>query len=362
MTQPGKTSGICSESAGNLECLDLDHPEWDALVRTCREWHPFYLSGFVSTEAAFHQADGQLLVFRAGEGIAVYPVLAFAFRSGAAIAYDLRGQPYAGPISSAADPSCHSGLLNGLRSAMSEMADTRGWVTDFCRLNPFTHTPFTKQHVSHVSNHVYVDFTRGYERIWKEYRPSARRDVKRANEGRVELRPLANEAEHLSFADLYRIRMVELGASPRYCFDHAYLAALNRNLRHHCLTLGAFVDDRLAGASLNLRGNGYMFAYIAAADSAYRRFRLSHGLHDLAIRIGLRDGYKAYVLGGGVHGEDSVYSYKRSLSPAVFSQLRLNNVLDRERYEQLCAQSSVQEETTDFFPPYRQGKAGSHAA
>jgi hypothetical protein len=105
-----------------------------------------------------------------------------------------------------------------------------------------------------------------------------------------------------------------------------------------------------------------MFAYFAAVDSAYRRFGLSHGLHDLAIRIGLRDGYKAYVLGGGVHGEDSVYSYKRSLSPAVFSQLRLNIVLDRQRYEQLCAECSVQEETPDFFPPYRQEKTGSHSA
>jgi lipid II:glycine glycyltransferase (peptidoglycan interpeptide bridge formation enzyme) len=245
---------------------------------------------------------------------------------------------------------------------MSEMADARGWVTDFCRLNPFTHTPFTKQYDNHASNHVYVDFTRGYERIRKEYRPSARRDVKRANESRVELRPLANEAEHLSFADLYRIRMVELGASLRYCFDYAYLAALNRNLGHHCLTVGAFVDGRLAGASLSLRGNGYMFAYVAAVDTAYRRFSPSHGLHDLAIRIGLRDGYKAYVLGGGLSGEDSVYSYKKSLSPAVFSQLRLNIVLDRERYEQLCAQCAVQEETTDFFPPYRQEKADNHAA
>ncbi len=202
---------------------------------------------------------------------------------------------------------------------------------------------------------------RGYERIWKEYRKSARREVRRANDGGVELRPLANEAEHLSFADLYRIRMVELGASPRYRFDHAYFAALNRNLRHHSLPLGAFINGRLAGGSLTLKGNGYMFAYVSAVDLRYRLFRLNHGLSDLAIRLGARDGYKAYVLGGGVHGEDGVYTYRRSLSRAVFSQVRLNIVLDRERYEQLCAQCSVQNGRTGYFPPYRLEQAGTRA-
>jgi len=77
--------------AGNLECLDLEHPEWDALVRMCQEWHPFYLSGFVRAEAAFRKADAKLLVFRTREAIAIYPVLVFSFRNGAATTYALCG-------------------------------------------------------------------------------------------------------------------------------------------------------------------------------------------------------------------------------------------------------------------------------
>ena len=347
---------------GNLECLDPDHPGWDVIVMTCREWHPFYLSGFIRAEATFHKAEAKLLVFRTAEGIAVYPVLAFPFANGAEITYDLRGQLYAGPISSAEDTERHAELIRGLRSVISQVAPTYGWVTDFCRLNPFTSTPLSEQDVSHASNHLYVDLTRGYERIWSEYAPAARKNVKGANRGTVEMRPLRNETEYLAFAALYQRRMNELGASPRYRYATEYFRVLCRDFRDYSLVLGAFIDGQLVGGSFNLKGNMRLFSHVLAVDTTYHHFTLSHGLQDLAIRLGVQQGFKVYVLGGGVRGEDKVFAYKRSLSQEMFPQVRIDIVLDRERYERLCAQDRIQKEKTAFFPPYKQQQGSSHAS
>lgn len=337
-----------------LECLEPENPAWDRLVMQCREWHPFYLSGCIKAGAAFHKGEGKLLVFRNEEGIALYPVIAFPLENGGKRTYDLCGQPYAGPISNAADPSRHAGLLVGLRNAIQEMAPAYGWVTDFCRLNPFVATPFPKEAANQVANQVYVDLTRGYDRICKEYSGATRKNVKRANSAIQELRPLASEAECLSLADLYQMRMKEFKASLRYHYDNTYFKALYRDLRAHSLFLGAFVDGRLVGGSLGMRGNGYIFSYLIGADPSFQNYRLNNGLTDLAIRFGIQHGDRTLVLGGGVCGEDSVYAHKKSVSSETFNQVCLNLVLDWKRYHELCAQCPPEVRKTTFFPPYRQ--------
>jgi GNAT superfamily N-acetyltransferase len=329
---------------------------------TCREWHPFYLSGFIRAEGAFHKAEGKLLVFKTADGIAVYPVLAFSFVNEGGITYDLRGQLYAGPISSADSPERHAELIRGLRSAMKEAASAYGWVTDFCRLNPFTSTPPSEEDVSHISNHVYVDLTLGYERIWKGYEPAARRNVKGANRSAAEMRPLLNETEYLSFGELYQRRMNELRASPRYRYGREYFRALYRDLSDYSLVVGAFVEGQLVAGSFNLKGNGRLLSHLLAVDPTYRHFKLGTGLLDLAIRLAIQQGCKIYLLGGGVRGEDKVFAYKKSLTQDMLSQVRLDIILDKERYQRLSARYCTQKQATDFFPPYRQTQEATHAS
>ncbi|HEY4282582.1 MAG TPA: GNAT family N-acetyltransferase [Chthoniobacterales bacterium] len=338
----------------NFRCLDATDPDWNVLIKKCRGWHPFYLSGLVKTEAAFHKASAKLLVSGSGEEIVVYPVLAFLLPGKHEPGYDLCGLPYAGPISSTEDPAVHSRLVTDFRNALHDLAPDYGWVTDFCRLNPFATTPVSDEDRSDSAEQVYVDLTGEYEQIQDGYKAGGRRNVKRANSAAGELKPLATESDYVSFASLYRIRMSELKAPPRYRFDEEYFRALFHCFRDNCLLLGAFMNGRLAGGSLNLRGNGYLFSYLLAVDYGYQHVRLSHGLNDLAVRIGNRQGDKVYVLGGGVCGADSVLEYKKSFSSKTFPQVCLKVVLDKKQYDRLCADGTPKDTNASFFPPWRQ--------
>jgi hypothetical protein len=337
--------------SGTLDLLGPDDPEWDALVMQCREWHPFYLSAFLGAEAAFYAAQATLLVFRGRAGIAVYPVLLLPFRHAGQEVFDLRGTLYAGPTSNADDRRLHLSLVNGLRAALRESARSYGWITDFCRLNPFV--PRAENTDGPGVDHVYVDLTRGYECVRNGYARTARSDVRRAYAGAVEFRPLLDELEHRSFASLYALRMRSLGAARRYRFDDAYFSTLFRTFRDWSLATGAFIEGRLAGAMLEITGNGYVFFYLRAVDPAVRHLRVDHGLDDLGIRLGIEAGNKVCVLGGGVRGNDGVYRYKKSFSPTSFAHVCQATVLDQERYDELCASCRDGECPPLFFPPYR---------
>lgn len=340
-----------SMPSGTLDLLGPEDPDWNALVMQCREWHPFYLSAFLKAEAAFRAAEATLLVFRARSGIAVYPVLLLPFRQAGQVFFDLRGSLYAGPISNSADPSVHFSLVNGLRTALREAARSHGWVTDFCRPNPFV--PIAGSTDGPPTDHVYVELTRGYESVRNDYARTARSNVRRAHAAGVEFRPLMDEVEHRSFASLYALRMRSLGAARRYRFDDAYFSTLFRSFRDYSFVTGAFVEGRLAGGMLGITGNGYVFFYVRAVDPAVRHLRVDHGLDDLGIRLSIESGNKLCVLGGGVHGRDGVYRYKKAFSSTSFAHVCQATVLDQERYEELCASCFSGHGPPQFFPPYR---------
>ncbi len=339
---------------GKFRCLDASDPQWDILVRSCRSWHPYYLSGFVQAEAQFHRARARLLCYEAQEGVAVYPVIEKPFHSDLGTTFDLRGQLYAGPITDADNLELHQTLVTVLRQAMVVNASTYGWVTDFCRLNPFAFesTPWPGSETA-SSEHVYVDLTLGYKKIWNEgYKKPCRRRIKASRKEGLTFETFDDDKNLSDFATLYSESMERANAHPRYRYTKAYFQSLQKHLKGSVCFGSVAYNGKMIGGDVLLFGNDYTFAFVGAVMSEYRELSPNNGRYDYIIQDSCKRGDKTYVLGGGISGNDGVFKFKQGFSSNTIQAELTKTILAPMRYEELCDATVGKHNRADYFPAY----------
>lgn len=339
--------------------LQTDDPLWDRQVKRCRCWHPFYLSGFMRAEVGFFGGAGKLLVYEEGGEVAVYPVLEQPWPTTDGSVYDLRGNLYAGPISSARDEDAHQSLASGLAAAMRSSSAANRWVTDFCRVNPFRPSRGDSYPIAQsTSPQVLILCRRGYSAVYGAYSAALKRNVRIADRFSLHFRHLSGDSEIDSLADLYGGAMRRVNASQRYCFDREYFRTLSAALGTHVNSCGVFLQDRLVSGGVRLVGNGFSFSYLQCKDAQGDSARPSHFYLNEAIRESCQQGLDYFVLGGGVPGQPGVMDFKRSFSADQIDVTYASNVLDRGRYAKLCLAAPAYTGDSSFFPPYRTQEEG----
>ena len=285
---------------------------WDDIIKRCHFWHPFYLSGFTKAEELFFHAEGRLFIYQSAAGFVLYPALLQPYRTRNATYFDLRSNLYAGPISNARDEEGHRQLVSGLIRAIEAAARANGWVTDYCRNNPFRPMDLEGRYANTLRDaHVAIDCSSDYAEVYRFYYPSVRRCIRRAEQAGLERRPLTTIDQIDSLADLYDESMRRLNAPQRYRFDRGYFLFLGHFFADYVDIDGIYLGDQIIGGGVRLVGNGYAFAYLACTDPLARHLRPSHFYHHRAIRKYCERGFKYFVLGGGVPGRPGVLDFKR---------------------------------------------------
>jgi hypothetical protein len=217
--------------------------------------------------------------------------------------------------------------------------------------------PVEGPRVTPLSN-VVVDLERSVDEIWAGYEGRVRTDVRRGR--RLGIEVIADEtcSRLDDFYSLYRETMHEKHADDFYLFGLDRLASLIDALGSHVALFHARLDGRLVGSEMQLVGGRNAYYFLSGATSEGRRSSANPTMKHEVIRWLKTKGIKRYVLGGGMHRDDSLFRYKRSFSPrsvvdfsVAFHEARSGAV--RELVSARMKEEPSWKPVPGFIPDYR---------
>lgn len=334
--------------------LDVDAPEWEAVLRTAR--HDFYhLPAYVALCAAQDRGVPRALYFSEDGRDMLLPLVIRAIEGGGFDARSPYGYP--GPVGIGTDDPAF--LRVALAAGVQALREAN-LVSVFVRLHPLlnssppTGTGTLVRHGETVS----IDLTLPTEALWTLMRTSHRRDITRA----VRLGYIARmdqDWRHLaSFGRLYRATMARLSAAPFFFFDDEYFDALRDGLGERLHLCVVEKDGVLAAAGLFVETDGIVQYHLSASDEAFRMVQPTKLMINFVRGWAKDRGNKVLHLGGGVGGDsDSLLWFKAGFSPPSHTFCTLRIVIDEAEYTRLLGSRDPlldPSARSGYFPLYRQ--------
>jgi RimJ/RimL family protein N-acetyltransferase len=334
--------------------LDVDAPEWEAVLRAAR--HDFYhLPAYVALCAVQERGQPHALYVTDDERAMLLPLVIRGIPGGGFDATSPYGYP--GPVGIGIDDPVflRVALVAGL-----QVLRNAGIVSAFVRLHPLLN-PLPPTAIGTLVRHgetVSIDLTLSIEELWAQTRLNHRRDITRA----VRLGYVARMDEdwrHLeSFKHLYRATMARRSAAPFYFFEDAYFDGL-RDALGESLHLCVVEKDGVVGAAgLFVETNGIVQYHLSGTDDALRMVQPTKLMMHFVRGWAKDRGNQVLHLGGGVGGKsDSLLQFKGGFSPLRHAFTTLRIVIDEGEYgRRVAARDPLLDPgaRSGFFPLYRQ--------
>lgn len=237
----------------------------------------------------------------------------------------------------------------------------QGYASLFARLSlsPDGLAPMPEEDRHAVQPNVVRSLDLDPETMFMDYDHKVRKNVKRALKNGLSVEFDETGAEVARFTEIYLATMARNGAGAYYRFPEEIFAQLAREMP------GAYVfahvrdgEGRIVSSELVLRSATRLYSFLGGTHEDAFESRPNDLLKHETILWGLREGYREYVLGGGVAtpengGEDGIYRYKLAFAPhgrREFSVLR--SVVDEAEYSRLV-RGADSAPKPGFFPAYR---------
>lgn len=159
------------------------------------------------------------------------------------------------------------------------------------------------------------------------------------------------------FRELYERRMTELGAGEYYHFPSVYYQSLEEGLGQRMDVALAWLGDKPAGAAVFMIDRLMAHYHLSATNDLGRTNKATTLIINEAAGHMRARGCNRLHLGGGAHGEDSLFAFKRSFGGNTYQYCYLSLICDPCRYGKLMekrfAAPSLPPLRTNYFPEYR---------
>ena len=257
------------------------------------------------------------------------------------------------------------GSANTLRSCLHlfrEVANERGIVTAFFRLNPLLDLPLDALSeygdLFHHGQTVPIDLSASDEEIQSQIRSNHKRNIRKLN--REGFQADMDRWEYFDdFIEIYEATMHRLSASEFYLFPVRYFYGLRTALGtslHLCTVLSP--EGEVAAAGLFTSVCGIVQYHLGGTNSKYLSFAPAKLMFDHVCRWAKEEGNRVFHLGGGVGGQDdSLFQFKAGFSKLRNDFFTYRMIVDEEKYrllnDQWERQCGEQRSDLEFFPPYR---------
>ncbi len=260
-----------------------------------------------------------------------------------------------------------SGGAGGFWPLAREWTRAEGYASLFARLSLFPEdlAPVPVGETFEVQPNVVRTLGLDPEAMFLDYDHKVRKNVKRAARGGLTVEFDEAGAEVGRFAAIYLETMERNEASASYRYPEATFARLAREMRGAYVFVHVRKGGRIVSTELVLRSARRLYSFLGGTEAGAFEDRPNDLLKHETILWGLREGYREYVLGGGVAtaengGEDGIFRYKLAFAPprgdsggrVPFSVLRA--VGDAGEYARLLAlRGEGFAPRAGFFPAYR---------
>lgn len=343
-----------------LKVLDiLQTEQWDAIVRSFKEYDTYWLNGYV--KAFYIHGDGDPLLFyyedKTTRGINVVMKRDVA-----------KDEKFAGKIPESqyfdfATPYGYGGWLiegenaEGLFSAYERWCQHSGIISEFVRFHPMIQNYKAVQNfyeVVQLGEVVHIDTT-SPELIWNNFSSKNRNHIKNAIKKGVKIYNGRYPEIFEIFRTIYNSTMDKDQAEEYYYFKNEFYTSFLEDLPHNAQIFYAVKDNTVIAASIMLAANGRMNYHLSGSLKEYSSLAPINLLLYEASMWGFTNGYKTLYLGGGVgSGEDSLLKFKKAFYKGELNRFYIGKkMFDAKNYEYLLQLRGESIENKNYFPLYR---------
>lgn len=335
--------------------------QWDAAVRTFRDYDVYYLSGYVK---AFQlHGDGEPLLFYCeGDGLRGINVV---MRRDIAKDPHFAGKLPEGTYFDFATPYGYGGwLMEGegdrapLFAAYEDWCRKNNAVSEFVRFHPVLGNQEAVRdgyEVVALGGTVAMDLS-SPETVWANLTSKNRNVIRKAQKNGLRVYHGQYPEIYETFREIYNATMDKDRAEAYYYFAPAFYGSVLNDLPRNAQVFYARAEDgTVAAASIMLSANGRMNYHLSGSRRELQQLAPTNLLLYEAALWGCANGCKTLHLGGGVgSGEDSLYQFKKAFYRGEPRRFHIGRkIFLPETYELLTALRTDLPENSGFFPRYR---------
>lgn len=226
-------------------------------------------------------------------------------------------------------------------------AQKRNYISAFIRINPWLDSSIFKNlslfKPAYHHEHVWIDTTKPYNDIRKNYASCARKNISRAEKCELSI----NKTPCIeSFVSLYHQRMHDLKADNYFFFPESFFEEIKENLYIFSIT---DQQKNTCGIHCYLIDPPVIYAFLCHSDLQYSLLRPNNFGFDCMIKTAceMEDIHHLHIGGG----HPSLFSFKKSLSPLSKSCYQFRLILNSDIYAQFNKKTVNKD--PNFFPIYR---------
>lgn len=218
---------------------------------------------------------------------------------------------YGGPISNC----MQDGFLDEFEECFVSYCKLHNVVAEFIRFHPFMkNETFFKQNiiVQHNRQTVYLDLTKGIDKIWSEDIKSKNRNtIKKARKNGLYVE-IGHDYEN--FKRIYRATMKKVGANDYFYFGDNYFLDLKNNA--NCLLFDVKKSNDIVASAVFMSYGEYFHYHLAGSVKDALVYSPNNLMLWESIRYAVDNGFKYMHFGGGTTNseQDSLLKFKSSFS------------------------------------------------
>lgn len=357
----------------HLQVISInDSEEWDAIVRSFKDYDVYYLSGYAK---AFQiHGDGEPILFYYDDGDT--RAMNVVMKRDIANDVHFAGKLPEGAFFDIVTPYGYGGFLfNGeaseeklkvFDSEYSGFCKSEGIISEFVRFHPFlqnTNILSGIYQITKLGKTISINLN-SKEQIWSELTSKNRNMIRKAQKSGVEIFWGRSIELYRDFIKLYNVTMDKDNAKEYYYFGESFYKSILNDLKHNALIFYAVYQDKIIAMSIILFANQKMHYHLSSTNEEYQHLAPTNLLLLEAARWGCENGYNVFHLGGGFGSkEDSIYKFKSSFNRNSDNTFSVGKkIFDEEKYEELISirqkvngiDSEVKiDDFEGFFPKYR---------
>ena len=332
--------------------------EWDSIVKSFPNYEVFYLSDYVKAFMNEDKKNGEpiLILFENDEDRAINVL----FRRDVACDEKLKGSVNENEFYDLITPYGYGGFIgnvsnwNELNKSYTHYCIDKKYICEFVRFNLFSdYYKYYDGETETRTHNVVRSLDMPIEKIWMDFKPKVRKNVKRAKSSGLEIIVESNGDYIEDFLRIYYGTMDRTDAESEFYFSRDFFENLNK-MNDNIMYFHAVYDGKIISTELVIYGAENSYSYLGGTDRDYFNLRPNDFLKYEIIKWTKENGLKNFVLGGGYGKDDGIFNYKQSFAPDGVMDFYIGRkIFNQESYDLLVNYREGSSLNEKFFPLYR---------
>lgn len=342
-----------------LSVYTLDQSEqWDAVVRSFKEYDVYWLSGYVKAFQIHGDGEPLLLFYNSNftRGINVL------MKRDVAKDKRFKGKIEEGQYFDLTTPYGYGGwIIEGentgrLFEEYAKWCQKNEIICEFVRFHPMLKNHDASRsfyNVIQLGEVIHMDLS-SPEVIWNNITSKNRNMIRKAMKNNIKIYNGRFPHIYEKFRLIYNSTMDKDNAEDYYYFKPEFYASVLEDLPYNAQVFWAEKAGKIIAASIMLAANGRMNYHLSGSLQEFGSMAPTNLLLYVAALWGCTNGYKTLYMGGGVGSEeDSLFKFKRAFYKGDLNHFFIGKkIYDQGKYENLLSlRTSI--EDPGYFPKYR---------